>query len=325
MLILAATLFYSCTNNKKEPKNNNDITYHTADVNSGGLSATPQLTGNIEQQVLSAEVKLSNTGSKDIGVQEIAISATNGSRSLPVTPLIPFSLKHGEDTTIALKFDPYNDYALYQVTGMHGSFKPAYDLTVSYNTDGGKTISNLLLKSAADKSEYLAYSKKHIKRVTGYSFNTKNKFNENEKRYLETLKQVPKPPFVYLSDQEIAVCGLNFRLKNYYLQDTLYAELFVVNHAGFPVKIIPAAFDITTAGDTLVGKTKTVTIEKVSGTQQNLSLIEQGDRVLIHFKKFVKIDSAKNEKLVFNIRKAFILNSNTPLFDENIELLPHQF
>jgi hypothetical protein len=325
LLLLTATILFSCTNNKKQQNNANEIVYQTGNINSGPLQIESDLKGNIELQDLGLQIKLSNNESKDFQIQEIVISTPNGSNSLPTTAFTPFLLKQGKDTTLVLKFSPFNDYKLYQITGMHGGFKPVYNIAISYNLSGSNGISTLSLISRAEKDQYLAYSKKNMTPVIGYSFNTGNGFNEKQKQYLETLKQIPQPPFVFLSDQEIAVCGLNFRLKNYYLKDTLHAELFIVNHADFQVKIILDALDLTNDGKLLPGGTKMVTIEKVSGTQQNLAMMEKGDRVLIRFKKHMKINNKGNETLQFHINKAFILKGNKALFSEDIQLVPNLF
>jgi len=253
------------------------------------------------------------------------VNVPNGANSAPATAFTPFLLKQGKDTALDLRFNPFNDAKLYQVTGMNGGFKPAYNIVISYSKTGSGSIYTLSLKSMAQNNEFRAYSKKHTTSIIGYSFNTSNGFNEKQKRYLETLKQLPQPPFVFLSDQEIAVCGLNFRLKNYYLKDTLHVELFVVNHADFQVQIIPDALDITKDGKLSPGETKAITVEKVSGTQQNLHMMEKGDRVLIHFKKYMKINDAGKQMLDFNISKAFMLKGNKALFGENIEMVPTLF
>jgi hypothetical protein len=325
LLLLTAILLFSCIHNKKKQNNINDLVYQTDNINSGALQAEPNLRGNIEQQDLSLQIKLSNTESKNFEIQEITINTPNGSNSLPTTAFAPFLLKQGKDTTLALKFTPFNDYKLYQITGMHGSFKPVYNITVSYKFTGSNNVSTLSLKSRAEKDQYLAYDKKNITPVIGYSFNTKSGFNEKQKKYLETLKQVPQPPFVFLSDQEIAVSGFNFRLKNYYQQDTLHVELLIVNHSDFLVKIIPDAFDITASDKSLPGDVKTVSLEKVSGTQQNISMIEKGDRVLIHFKKYIKLNAPGKERLQLHLTKAFLIKGNKALFIEDVQLLPTFF
>jgi hypothetical protein len=324
LLILPAILFYGCTNKKKSQINTNELVYETADANPGALSVVSDLKGEIKQQELSAQIKLSNIESRDLEIQEIAVSTTEGSHSLPTT-FAPFLLKQGNDTTLVLKFNPFNNYKLYQVTGMHGGFKPAYNITIAYKVTGSDSISTLSLKSTADKSQYAEYLRKHVKPVTGYSFNSGNGFTEKQVEYLKTLKQLPQPPFLFLSGQEIAVSGLNFRFKNYYQQDTLHAELSVVNHSNFLVKIIPDAFDITTADKLSSQGVKTVKVEKVSGTQQNLFMIEKGDRAVIHFKKFMKINSPGKETLQLHLSKVFMVKGDKALFNEDIELLPESF
>ena len=325
LLLLYATLLFSCTNNEKQQPNANQLVYETAKVDSGALQLEADLKGNIKQQDLSLQVKLSNTEAKDIEIQEIALNVPDGASSAPTTAFTPFLLKQGKDTSLNLRFSPFNDVKLYQVTGMNGCFKQAYNIVISYGKAGSSSIYTLSLKSMAQNDEHLAYSKKHTTSIIGYSFNTKGGFNEKQKQYLETLKQLPKPPFVFLSDQEIAVCGLNFRLKNYYLKDTLHAELFIVNHADFQVQIIPSALDITSNSKSSPDEAKAVTVEKVSGTQQNLYMMEKGDRVLVHFKKYMKIEGAGKQVLQFQISKAFMLKGNKTLFSEDVELLPNLF
>ena len=326
LLILTATLFYSCTNNNKKSLNNaNELTYNTDNITQGALNVEPALTGDIKQQELNAQLKISNTDSKDLEIQEIAISTIDGSHSLPTSAFTPFLLKQGRDTTLTLKFNPFNNYKLYQITGMHGSFKPTYNFSITYKVTGSDSTSTLSLKAVAEKSEYPAYLKKYVKPVIGYSFNTGGGFSENQRKYLETLKQLPQPPFLFLSPQEIAVSGLNFRFKNYYQQDTLHADLFIVNHSNFVVKIIPDAIDITVDDKLSPGDVKTVSLEKVSGTQQTLSMLEKGDRVLIHFKKHIKLKAPVKELLQLHIAKAFMVKGDKPLFAEDLGLLPESF
>jgi hypothetical protein len=326
LLILTVALFYSCTNNNKKTLSNaNELAYNADNINTGALNVEPALTGDIKQQELSAQLKLSNIESKDLEIQEIAISTIDGSHSLPTSAFTPFLLKQGSDTTITLKFNPYNNYKLYQITGMHGSFKPTYNFYITYKVTGSDSTSTLSLKATAEKSEYLAYLKKYVKPVIGYSFDTGGGFSENQRKYLETLKQLPQPPFLFLSNQEIAISGLNFRFKNYYQEDTLHADLFIVNHSDFVVKIIQNAFDITVEDKLSPGDVKTISIEKVSGTQQNLSMLEKGDRVLIHFKKHIKLKAPEKETLQLNLAKVFIVKGDKALFAEDIELLPESF
>jgi uncharacterized protein YcfL len=322
LLILTAFLLFSCNRKPKNTTNNpNDLVYQSDDVSSPGLLAHLTLTGEVTKGELNADLKLTSAGDKSIDVQEIVVSTIDGLRSAPEIGNIGFTLKPGTDSTLSLKFKPLNDLQLSRVTGMEGVLKPAYTVLVTYKVQNSYTPQTISLKSKAVQRAYFNYTGKYKKTVVGYSFNTKNGFNEKQKKYLETLKQVNQPPFVYLSEQEIAVSGLNFRLKSYYLNDTLYADFFIVNHADFPVKFIPHAFDITN-GKTEPGNIKTLTIEKISGAQQDQTMMEKGDRLVVRFKKYLKSPTPGKDTLTLYIKKAFFLTGKKPLFNEDIQLLP---
>jgi len=271
--------------------------------------------------VLTARLNIGNAGSKPIDIQDIVISTAEGIRSAADSGSISFSIKPGKDSTLSLKFHPINDGNLYRIAGIRGNFKPGYNLYVTYKMEGANDAATAIVKSQADKSEYTAYVSKYKKPVTGYSFNTKTGFNEREKQYLETLQQGGQQPFVYLSEQEIAVSGLNFRLHGYILKDTLHAELYILNHSEFPMKIIPGAFDITDNENTPTG-TKFIKLEKISGSQQDLTMMEKGDRVVIHFKKRMNAKSSGKRNLSLHLQKAFMLTGRKNLFNEDVQLLP---
>ncbi|MDP9080090.1 MAG: hypothetical protein M3O71_21905 [Bacteroidota bacterium] len=326
LIIICCALFYSCGNSHKASQSKTgDIIYNTVAINSGDLKVEPNISGDIKLQELNAQIKLSNTGDKDIEIREITIGTQKGSRSGPTTAFTPFTLKQGNDTTLALKFSPFNNYKLYQLTGLQGSFSDTYNLTIGYKTTGGPNISNLSLKAIADNAAFRAYVKKYNEPVIAYSFNTSTDFVEKERGYLATLPELPQPPFLFLSEQEIAVSGLNFRFKNYYRRDTLYADLSIVNHSNFLVKIDPDAFDITTTGHPSSNEKKTVSVEKVSGTQQIITMIEKSDRVIIHFKKHIKITDPASAHLQLHISEAFKVKGEKSLFKENIDLIPNSF
>src|SRR6185437_11800012 len=318
-------IFSGCEKPGTKTKNNpNELIYSAADTTAGALSAATNLSGDIARQQLTAQIKLVNSESIAIDIQEIDIETPEGIRSQPQTGSVSFSLKPGKDTSLSLEFHPLNDLILYQTTGLQGDLKPAYSVLITYKTVANESPASLALKSKAEDGAYKDYTRAHKKILTGYSFNPKTRFHETEQRYLSTLKQSAQPPFVYLTEQEIAICGLNFRLKSYDKDDTLHAELFVVNHSEFPVKVIPDALDIA-GGETQPGKGKVVSLEKISGAQQDQTMMEKGDRVLIHLKKYHKTKIAAAERPVFHIRNAFMLSGKKPLFNQDIELLPNQF
>jgi len=303
----------------------NDLVFNTDDITTGALLVQTAITGDVLNGELSARIRLSNSDSKAMELQEVSISPAGGARSAPEGGRIPFSLNPGQDSTLNLKFHTINNVMLYHMTGLPGNLKPAYLISITYKLNGSDTPSTVILKTQMGKGSYLNYTRKYKKRITGYSFNTSTNFNERQKKYLVKLNQAGQPPFVYLSEQEIAVSGLNFRLKGYYLQDTLRAELFIVNHSEFPIKIIPEAFDIVATENEAETGTKTIHLEKISGSRQDPSMIEKGDRILIRFKKHMKINDPGKKRLLIHLHNAFMLTGRKPLFNEDLELLPIEF
>ncbi|HWZ15039.1 MAG TPA: hypothetical protein VNW95_07345 [Mucilaginibacter sp.] len=321
LIILAALILYGCKQDKKTTANANELAYATNDTTSGVLSAKLDLVANGTRNSLTAAIKLNNTDAKPVEIEEILISTTDGIRSLPETGSSSMNLRPGTDTAFSLQFHPLSDLKLYQVTGMPGFIKPAYNLLISYKTTGIDSLKTLTLKSQTQPGTYQNFARKYKKNITGYSFNTRTDFNENQEKYLKTIKQAGQTPFVYLSEQEIAVSGLNFRLKSYAARDTLHAELFVVNHADFAVKIIPDAFDITSSKTGASGS-RSIHLERLSGMQHDSTMMEKGDRVLIHFKKYLNPGAPEKENLVLHLTKAFMLTGRKNLFNEDVQLLP---
>jgi hypothetical protein len=324
LLLIIIIALYSCNKqHRNHVPDKNELVYISDNASEGPLSAKLDLTGDIMRSDLNAQITLKNSGSEVVGIQEIVFSTAEGVRSLPANGGIPFLLKPGTDSTITLKFHPLGDLNLYRATGLQGNLKPVYQASVTYKVAGNDNTLTLALRSEAGKNQYAGYLQRY-KKVTGYSFNTKAGFNEKEKKYLETLKQITQPPFVFLSEQEIAVSGLNFRFKGYYLQDTLHAEISIVNHSEFPIKIIPEALDVVN-DSTTDDVVKLVNLQKVSGATQTPAMMEKGDRVLIQFKKHMKITSPEKERLTMGVRDAFMLTGRKPLFNDDVQLVPVVF
>jgi len=322
LTLFCIVLLYGCNSPDKNISHNpNELTYKSGETANGTLPLTLALSGDMASGTLSARLKLENNGSKPINIQDIIISTSEGIRSAPDNGSVSFSINPGKDSTLLLKFRPINDGNLYRIAGLPGNLKPGYNLSVTYKTEDDRDLVTSAVKSQADKGEYEAYIRKYKNSITGYSFNTKAGFNEREKAYLKTFQQGGQQPFVYLSEQEIAVSGLNFRLQSYHLKDTLHAELFILNHSEFPMKIIPGAFDITD-GEPDTARAKFVRLEKISGSQQDLSMMEKGDRVVIHFKKPMKIQSPGKGNLSLHLQRTFMLTGRRNLFNEDVQLLP---
>jgi hypothetical protein len=322
LLAFSIILLWSCNRPEKNIDHNpNELIYKSGDIATRVLPVTLTLSGDMATGALSARLKLENHGSKPVDIQEIVIATSEGIRSAPDSGNVSFSIQPGTDSTLSLRFHPINDGNLYRIAGMRGNLKPFYNLSITYKAEGDAGLITSVVGSQADKVEYLAYSRKYKSPIIGYLFNTKAGFNEREKKYLEILQPAGQQPFVYLSEQEIAVSGLNFRLHGYILKDTLHAELYILNHSEFPMKIIPGAFDITDDANAATG-TKFMKLEKISGSQQDLSMMEKGDRVVIHFKKPMNIKSPGKGNLSLHLQKVFMLTGRKNLFNEDVQLLP---
>ncbi|HAL83251.1 MAG TPA: hypothetical protein DCO83_14320, partial [Mucilaginibacter sp.] len=166
-------LLHSCGPvNKKNKSNANELSYGSADTTAGALSAVLSLTGNIARKEMTAQIKLSNTESTALDIQEIIIATDEGLRSIPVAGFDRVLLGEGKDTTLSLKFNPLNNLKEYQVTGMTGIFKPGYIVSILYKAPGKDSLTSLSLRLQSAKNEYMAYSRKYKKPLTGYSFNT---------------------------------------------------------------------------------------------------------------------------------------------------------
>lgn len=317
--LVLLTLLFACKNHPGIKRIKGNLNYTAATMESDQISAGFYLTADFKTQELRADIELSNPGSSALTISEIEIATAEGLRTLPKTGSTgSIVLKPGENKTLSLKFQPLNSLKEYQLTGRNGSFKSLYNLVINYKTEDNKLAVTSMTTTLAS-AEYKAYLDRYQVKATSYSLNTMSDFTEQQKAYLSGIKQVKQPPFVYVSDQEIALSGVNFRLRSYKGRDTLNAEIFIVNHSGFSVKINKDNLDIIYPGESPSTHLKdAVTVEKISGSKQDLYMIEKGDRVLIRLKKPFKTTS---EKATLSFNKAFEFTDHIPLFKNNIELI----
>lgn len=336
------TLLFACKNHTETKRTRDDLNYTPVTMESEEIAAGLNLTANFKTQELRADIDLSNPGSDVLTISEIEIATAEGLRSLPKTGSTgPITLNPGENKSLSLKFQPLNDLKTNQLTGRNGYFNSLYNLVVTYKARDNKSIAVkdngeygnsssypaisgsspaiINMTTTLAPADYKTYLKKYQIKATSYSFNTHSDFTKKQKAYLNGIKQVKQPPFVYVSDQEIALSGVNFRLRSYQERDTLNAEIFIVNHSAFPVKINKDKLDISYSGESAsLHLQDAVTVEKISGSKQDLYTVEKGDRVLIRLKKPFKTTA---EKVILSFNKAFVFNDQIPLFKDNIELV----
>src|ERR1700761_2100214 len=126
LILFIALFFFSCTNNKSG-SNPNELIYHAANTN--GLVGEVTLTGDELKNELNAQIRLSAPG--EVELLGATIQTDEGQHSDPLS-FSSVQLKNGTDTTLSLKFDPFNNARLFQVTGLHGYLKDSYTLIISY-------------------------------------------------------------------------------------------------------------------------------------------------------------------------------------------------
>lgn len=317
-LVLLAIIAGGCNSGHKSKGTKDDLVYITDPQKSEFLSAGLDLAGNIKKEELLAELTLTNTGPKPITITEITVHAQGGLTTFPVAGNIkPVVLPAGKDTLIVTKFNPINDIEVYQLTGRQGHFKQAYKVSILYKLRDGEKIFPVDLAAKLPPDDYKAYVKKNATSFTGYSFNTGTGFGETEADYLEILK-LGAPAFAFVAHHEIALTGLNIWMTSYCENDSLYAELLAVNHDNYALRIIPDSLDFTYKDGTSPGQSKSVVLEKKSGSQQNKEMLEKDDKVLIHFKKPFK---SSDKPVIISLKHTFMVNGSKPLFNNDIELL----
>lgn len=317
-ILILLTILFSCKNQTHNQIIKGDLNYNPTAMQSDQLSVRLNLTAHHKTQELQADLELNNPGKEPVTISEIEISTLEGLRTIPKTGSIgSIILQPGEQKAVSLKFHPLNDLREYQLTGRNGYFKSNYNLLITSKTNQDIPPLYTIMMASLVPSDYSAYLSKYKTSSTSYSFNTKSDFTKRQKAYLTTLQQIKQPPFVFVSDQEIAVSGVNIRLNSYCEHDTLNVQLFIVNHSGFAVKMNKDKLDFLFSNKLLSAQPKEIKVVKVSGSPQK-DLIDKGDRVLIHFKKYFK---NPDDKAVLSFNKAFELSDKVPLFKNNIELV----
>ncbi|MGZ3776178.1 MAG: hypothetical protein ACXVI9_00880 [Mucilaginibacter sp.] len=320
-LVLLAIIAGGCNSGRKSKGAKGDLVYITGTQKSDFLSADLDLSGNVKKQELLAGLRLTNTGPKPITITEITVHAEGGLTTFPAAGNIkPVTLPAGRDTLIVTKFNPVNDINVYQLTGRQGHFKQGYKVTVLYKLQGSEKIYPVNLDAQLPPDNYKAYISKYAKPFTGYSFNTATSFGETEADYLETLK-LGVPAFAFVAHHEIALTGLNIWMTSYCENDSLYADLLVVNRDNYTLKIIPDALDFTYKDGTSPGQSKSVVLEKKSGSQQNKETLEKDEKVLIHFKKPFK---SSDKPVIISLKNAFIIQGAKPFFNNDIDLVKNR-
>lgn len=308
--------FASCGPDRNDP---DSIVFETKAVQSESLLATPVLRFKPGAQHLDMRLDLKNLAPETLKLMLVIIQNDNG------MPTFAEGLKDktikiegGQDTTLALTFHPINDKALFKTTGLHGLIDSTYRMQVYYTVEGKEGTRVVNLESRMPKQAFLAYRKSHALSVQMYSFKTTDNFDEKQREYLTSTMAAGNPPFVHTTEQELAVLGMNFRMKCFHVNDSLHTELFVVNHSDMTIRIDPTKLDVVVSDGMKDSVSHTdLSIQKVVGSKEEPEILRNGDRALIKMRKSMKTSPGK---LKIALKDSFRMSDGKSLFNTDIQL-----
>ncbi len=295
-----------------------DLSFNRIATQSAAIKIEARLDAFTQAQELLLKINLENVATKDFGVMAISIETDEGYQAQPLVPgFSPFDLKAGADTSIMLRFKPINDFKLYMAAGESGKFKPMYYLFVACK--GGEEAGNpVLIKELfkVKESDFAIYENRYRELAVAYRFNPQDNFEKELRSYLHSFFKTPL--FVYVSEQEIAVAGLNFRLQSYIRGDSFHAKLNIVNHADFPVLVNPGRFDAGDIDTSAGNKSRQTVFKKLQGVQEETTILRKGDRATLDLIKYV---GKLNGRIpVLTLKEVFILPEGKSLFNKDISL-----
>jgi hypothetical protein len=298
---------------------NGSILFVTTPVQSPSLLVRPTLRCFAEDQRMELSIALENLDTEKITISEISFNNSNGlNSSVENLSHKKWMLPVGSDTTLVTTLRHINDKNLFHTTGLPGLIDSVYNLSVFYTVDGkeGMRIVNLVSKMPTEM--FLSYRKKYDDPVQLYIFNTTNGFDEKQKEFLVRNKITKASPFVHITEQEVAVSGLNFRVKCFQVKDSLFTEIFAVNHSDMTVKIDTSKIDVIVEGLSKRSTDANISIEKVTGSKEDINILGKGDRTIIKMRR--KVDESP-EKLLLSFASSFFLSNGRPLFSDDLQLI----
>jgi hypothetical protein len=309
LLILVAPIFLAC--------NSKSVEYDLKPVKTSSILVRGQLTGIIDSQKLELNLALINLLNKKLQIKEIYISTTDSIKSiLPLINQKSYSLTAYQDTTLSLLFYPVNDKILYQNTDIRGLLKSSYNISVIYSIEGRDERRIIELIGNLKNTTYQNYKNSHHEQIQVFQVDKAIQFTNRLSSHLNQQKLTINPAFVHLSNQEIAVAGLNFRVKAFQKNDSLYAKISIVNHSGFSIKIDTNKLDFKF---TELNNHKQILLKKVTGSKDEFDIIRKGERMIVSITKHQKQWLERNMSLGF--KNTFLLPNGKSLFLDDVKLV----
>lgn len=307
-------MFIACGQETKLSGDKGKLVYQNFIVKSGDVEAIGELTGELASQELHLELKLVNNGVRELHVSDVVVSTPEGVRSAPLNmSAVGIRIPAESDTILNLIYKPVNDLPLYQLTGIRGFFRPGYQVTVTYEF-GDQQRKSFDVTLQMPEGQYTQYENDNKAEVSAYVFDAGDDFNERQSRYLgEVIRD--RTPFVYVSEQEIMVSGLNVRLKGYQLDDSLKVNLTFINHADFSVTVDTA--NLFLYGNNL--RSGDMSLRNDNGQASDPVLLKEGDRMSIALRE--RLISVDSDEYLISFRKSILFSNGRPVFVKDIKLI----
>lgn len=319
IFLLLPILLIACnSSNDTSTDSEETIVFSARPVKTQSLYAKPTLKAVLKDQQLRLTLELEKLTDKKIIVKEIVLNNPGGLNSFPNNvQLKRLPVINDKDTTLVLTFNHINNNKLFQATGLPGMIDSVYHLSVVFSLEGIEGVRTMNLDFKMPEELFLAYKKKYNTQVQVYNLNAAKGFDERQRQYLLKEKITPNSPFVHMSEQELALSGLNFRFKCFHKDDSLHAEIFVVNHSDLTIRLDTTKLNliVNNAPDSI---TKLISINKVTGSLHDKDILRKGDRVICTLRKHVP---ESPEKIQLASADCFFLSSGKKFFIEPLELV----
>lgn len=316
--LILLVLFNNCRHGQRADELEDILTYRLTSAQSGSLQVEASLQGLVKSQELELTLDLSNPVNESVRVKEIIVSTPKGLRSSPIN--IPSGssliLLPSHDTTLHLVFRPLNDLALYHLTGINGSFKSTYHVSVLYALQSETTEKALMLTLSLPENKYREYEKSSKRNIAVYSFNTTGNFSGQQSAYLEQVIK-SRSSFTHITNHEIIISGLNIRLQAYQQEDSVCVKLIFINHADFSVSIDTASLGLHCGG--AERNVRNLRLKKITGNHEVLTVLEKGERLAVSMNTYLKDPVAGSCYVSFH--KSVLIMNEIPLFFSDVELI----
>jgi hypothetical protein len=311
--IVIILLGISCSNKSSDP---NVLQFGKINTQNKEIIISATMTGTKIDSRLHLKIEFENLSNKVLVIEEIKLYNLEGveSRVESILPSLT-SIDKNESKTHELIFQSIEDAKIFEISGEPGAFKNKYRLSITYRDE-----SNISQKiPAAFSVDELAFNRyvHDFRSATVYYFlNEDSVFEKNQKIYQTNVLQ--QSGFVKLSENEVAIAGLNFQIKTYQKRDTIFSKIMMVNHADFSVKIQPNNFDVLKNG--VPFKSKTIKFEKIDSHNSNEFILRKGDRGILYFESPYKQPNLNLNKLSMVLKDVLILPNGKTLFINNLNL-----